>query len=221
MSSLIEAFKDDNYRVGNAQAIQYNRERTTIFPEGFLASLYLQLKGDRFSTHRENGTGILQTLFCGMSDVSFESIVSYLFTKPIMVTGVWNGDEFEPAGFGFPVTVTAAGDERMAFCGYTLFRKWWGTEDAEGLAMLGLCAMFGEWKLKAIHGIRYTTNDLTAKFMSRFGFQDIGRIERYMLRNGKLVPAIVSSLMVEEFEQYLQKVLLDTYETKQSSLFVK
>lgn len=209
MPSLIEAFKEDNYRIGDAQAIVYDRSRTAIFPEGFLAGVYLRLKGDRY--HASEGTGILETLFCGMQDYSFDSIVSYLTKLPIVVTGVWNGDEFEPAGLGFSVASTRGNNETMAFCGYTLFRKWWGTDEAEGLAMLGLCAMFGEWKLSAIHGFRYVDNHLTARFMRQYGFKDIGRIERYMIQRGKLSPAIVSSLMIEDFESYLQKALIGHY----------
>jgi RimJ/RimL family protein N-acetyltransferase len=209
MPSLIEAFKDDNYRIGDAQAIVYSRERTAIFHEGFLAGIYLRLKGDRF--HDSGGNGILETLFCGMQDYSFDSIVSYLAKLPIVVTGVWNGDEFEPAGFGFSVASTRTKDESMAFCGYTLFRKWWGTQEAAGLAMLGLCAMFGEWKLSAIHGFRYVDNHLTARFMRQFGFKDIGCIQRYMIQRGQLAPAIVSSLMIEDFEDYIRKALIDSY----------
>ena len=209
MPSLINAFREDQYKIGDAQAIIYDRKRVEVFPEGFLASVYLRLKGDRY--HNSDGNGVLEALFCGMTDFSFDAIVAYLARLPIVVMGVWNDDEFEPAGIAFPSAFTKLDEEAMAFCGYTLFRKWWGTEEATALGMLGLCAMFGEWKLKVIHGMRYVDNHLTARFIRQYGFRDVGQIERYMLRRGKLAPAIVSSLMVEDFELYLQRALIDHY----------
>ena len=223
MPSLIEAFKDDSYRIGDAQAIPYDRTRTAIFPEGFLAGLYVRLKGSRFAANRPESRDTLEALFCGMTDTSFDAIVAYLAKLPLIIMGVWDGDDFEPAGFCFPSAVTALGDERMCFGAYALFRKWWGTDEATALVMLGICAMFGEWKLLAIHGTRYDDNYLTARFLKQFGFKDVGKIDRFLLRRGKLSSAITSSLMREEFEDYLQRALIAHYspQKQQGRLFTE
>jgi len=222
MPSLINAFKEDAYRIGPAQAILYDRSRLAIFPEGFVGSLYDSIKGSRFSTRREDSLDTLTALFCGFTDLSWDSVTLFLLQRPLITVGVWDGDQYEVAGFGFPTDkpVGQPGD-RMIFGGYCIFSKWWGKPEAEALTMLGLCAMFGEWELKAIHGVRYPGNNLTARFMRKFGFKDMGQIDDYMLRNGKLGPAIASSLKRETFEQYLERTLSEYYAEQrgQASLF--
>jgi RimJ/RimL family protein N-acetyltransferase len=102
-----------------------------------------------------------------------------------------------------------------------MFRQYWGSVESEVLAMLGLCLMFKEWDLAAIHGIRFPNNYLTAKFMQKFGFRDVGTVQKYMLdKNGKLTAAIASTLLREDFEQYLDHAVSEAYSRKEIILEV-
>jgi RimJ/RimL family protein N-acetyltransferase len=211
MPSLLDAFKDDSYRIGDAQAILYDRTRTAIFPPGYIGQLYWKMQGSMYSNR--DGDGMLRMAFPGFSDFSWDAITLFLLQRPLVVMGIWNGDKFEAAGIGYPVISVGHGEtEKMCFAGYLMFREWWGSVEAEGLAMLGLCLMFKEWNLSAIHGTRFPANHLTARFMRKFGFRDIGTIDKYMLCNGKLVPAVVSTLLREDFEQYLEQAVGEAYD---------
>jgi len=147
---------------------------------------------------------VLETLFCGMADLSFDSIVAYLSTVALVVMGRWEGEQFKVAGICFPTTRIGSGDQKACFAGYGFTREWWGTDEQELLAALGISVLFVEGDVLAIHGIRYETNSLTAKFMARFGFKDVGTIPMYFLRRGKLVGAVVSTLSREKFEENLR-----------------
>lgn len=221
MPSLLEAFKEDSYRVGDCQALIYDRKNTAQFPEGYLGNIYFRLKGDRYSRRRPNGSGILNTLFCGFTDTSFDAVVSYLANRPLVIIGVWEDGKFREAGFCFPVSLVGVSPERSCFAGYAFFREWWSNPVTEVLAMLGLSTLFVELNVNAIHGQRYQENSLTAKFMRRFGFEDCGTMKRAIMKDGKLVGATVSSLMREDFEAYCERELLKAYAEKadQPSLF--
>ena len=202
---ILKAIKDDHYRIGDLQAIEYHRTNTQIFKPGFLGDLYFMLKGNRYN--RRDGDGILEALFCGMKDLSYDAIVSYLAGRPIIVLGIWQGVTFNPAGFCFPTTVMGEGDQKAAFAGYGFQRKWWGSDEQEVLAALGISVLFSELSLLSLHGMRYAENAQTAKFMQRFGFRDVGTIPHYMLRRGKLVDGVVSTLSRERFEEVLARML--------------
>jgi hypothetical protein len=206
--SLIDALKQDRYRVGCCQAVVYDRKNLDLFPVGYLANLYFQLSGNCY-TKRE-GTGHLARLFCGISDLSFDSIVGYLASKPMIVVGVW-GDEgrFETAGFGFVQMSLGVAPERMAFCGYSLLRPYWGHKFAEVLTMLGLACLFGEMGLKYLHGVRAVSNVISDRFLAQFGFKNNGTVPGYMLEKGVLVPAVASTLTRADFEQYLERKFLE------------
>jgi len=206
--SLIEAFKSDHYRIGNLQAIEYNRNDPTVFKPGFLGELYFLLRGNRYS--KRDGDGILSALFCGMKDLSYDAIVAYLSTKPIICLGEWlNEHSFKLLGFTFPVQLVGEPGQRAAFGAYGFLREAWGTEQQEILASLGLCVLFSELNLLSIHGIRYHENAQTAKFMERFGFQDVGTIPHYMMKRGKLVSGVVSTLSRDRFEEVLAQMLVE------------
>jgi len=212
MPSILEAFKEDNYRLGELQVRMYTPQTRHEWPEDFLGKLYMNLKGDRYSNRNPNGTGTLDALFCGMADLSYAAIVAYLANRPLVLLGMWDGDDpshFIEAGFAFPVTLTGEAPERSGFFGYGIFREFWGNPLMEPLAMLGLAAVFSEFKLAYVHGLRYHTNDLTARFLKRYGFRDNGCIDGYMLRKGKLVSAISSTLSRTDFEAYCENALLE------------
>ncbi len=203
---FLKAFKEDKYRVGNCQAIEYKRNDHTIFKPGFLGELYFMLQRNRYN--KRAGNGILEALFCGMKDLSYDAIVAYLATRAIVCLGVWVDETtFKLAGFAFPSTLIGENDERAIFGAYGFLPEFWGTDEQEILTALGLCFLFSELNLLSIHGIRYHENAQTAKFMERFGFRDVGTIPHYMLKRGKLVSAVVSTLSRERFEEVLAEML--------------
>jgi hypothetical protein len=133
--------------------------------------------------------------------------------------GEWQEDEtFKEMGFAFPVVMCGKqAPEMSAFCGYGFFRSAWGTPELPVAAMLGLAYLFQEFNIKAIHGTRFEDNTLTAKFVEQFGFKQVGRIPDYQLKDGKLVPAIVSTLLREDFERYVEEFLVSYF--KQPEVF--
>lgn len=217
MSAILEILKRQDYRIGCGQAIIYNPKKLPqLFPDGYLGDLYFKLKGSRFTGRQPNEDSILETLFCGMPNVSYDAIVPYLATRlPLVMVGVWESGRFHEAGFGFPTNLCGMplgyGDERACFFGYGFFKDWWGKPEMEPLAMLGLALIFQELNCLAIHGMRYDSNDLTAKFSRRFGFRDVAHVSHYMLRRGKLVGTTVSTLLRTDFEAYVERVLLQEF----------
>lgn len=203
----LTAIKDDGYRFGEFQAIRYDR-KTGSFPENILSDLYFEAKDSR----RRSGNGVLDALFGGNPESHFDAVVPYLATHPLIILGEWDGDRFIPGGFAFVSIICGTAEtERSAFCGYTIFRRYWGTDEAKILSILGLTALFQEFNLVAIHGIRYEENLLTERFVSQFGFKETGRIPHYQLKDGKLVPGIVTTLLRSEFEEFLEKWLADAW----------
>lgn len=211
--SILNVLREDNYRVGNCQVILYDRKRIDVFPEGYISQLYQLCK---LSGHH-NKLGILPNLFCGLPDLSHDPITCYLANRPILVPVIWTDpDRFLSAGLAFPTTVpvlgTRSGQHRSVFMGYGLFRGVWGKPEAEILGMLGLAYFFLEYDTTAIHGLRYADNALTARFTHQFGFKDNGSIPRYLLRDGELVTGVSSTLLIEDFEQYVEKKLVELFQ---------
>ena len=202
--SILESLKKDGYRMGNLQAIPYSRHDHTIFKPGFLGELYWMMRASGKYSKNANGMGILVDLFCGMQDLSFPAIVAYLSTVQLIVLGVWEGEVFNVAGVCFPTTRIGSGDQKAMIAGYGFLSPYWGSDEQELLAVLGIAMLFVEGDVLAIHGVRYQSNVLTAKFMSKFGFKDYGVIPRFLMRRGKLVDAVVSSLSREDFEDNLR-----------------
>lgn len=216
---FLDAIKLDNYRYGDCQAIVYDRKLTSTFKPGYLGKIYDGLCGNRFSRRDPNGTGILEALFCGMSDLSWDAIVSYLATRPMAVLGMWrqDGDKevFEPAGIEFVATYVGSGDQKACFAGYGFLPKFWGTDEQETLTYMGIALLFQELDVLAVHGIRYADNELTARYMARFGFRDTGRLPQYMMKRGKLVEAVTSTLSRETFEAKLEQRALEALQSGQ------
>jgi RimJ/RimL family protein N-acetyltransferase len=148
-----------------------------------------------------------------MSDVSHDAIVQYWMTHPTVILGVWVENVFKPAGVCSPAQVigTPGPDERAAFCGYLFAREWWGSDEMEVLALLGIAIMFTEINLVAMHGTRYEQNDATAKFMERFGFRDLATLPHQLVRDGKLVSATFSTVTRETFEMKVEEMILKAY----------
>lgn len=203
--SIIEAIKQDGYQIGNCRMIQYSRNDQSVLKAGFLGELYFALTQNRYS--KRSGMGTLESLFCGMQDLSYDAIVSYLAGRAVSVLGVQDGDNFQMAGFFFPTVIMGAGTDRSCFGAYGFLPRWWGSEEQEVLTAIGLAALFSELNLLSVLGVRYSDNELTAKFMSRFGFRDCGTLPHYLAKRGKLVSATVSELSRDRFEGVLTEML--------------
>ena len=216
MSDVLSILKSEGYKWGDCQVLRYDPKRPDIFPEGYVSSLYWAARGDTTTAHGRKQASILPSLFCGMSNLSHDSITTYLLTLPLLIPVLWSSPtSFIPVGIGFPtlfqppLNIPVEPGQRMAFAGYGFFHPFWGDPHLPTLAMLGLAYIFQEFGLSAIHGIRYTGNRLTARFMAQFGFTQTGAVPRYQLEHGVLVPGVVSSLMREDFERYVEHKLLE------------
>jgi hypothetical protein len=92
-----------------------------------------------------------------------------------------------------------------------MFPECWGSAEAEVLGMLGLAQMFHLYSLQAMYGQRYIRNELTAKFMGRYGFRDMSVLPDFMLcQNGsglELGGCVVSRLSCEDFSSYVARAL--------------
>jgi hypothetical protein len=217
MSIALEGLREDNYRLENLQAIRYDRSKSELFPDGYLAKIYNLCR----SSSRRSGDGILTSVFGGNPESNFDAVVGFLAPRPLVIMGEWQEDgTFKEMGFAFPVVMCGKQPPEMSmFAGYGFFSWSWGTPELPVVAMLGLSYLFQEFNIKAIHGTRFEDNTLTAKFVEQFGFRQVGRIENYQLRDGKLVPAIVSTLLREDFERYVEEFLVQYF--KMAEFFPK
>jgi len=218
VSDILSIFKADGWRFGNCTVRVYDRRQPDFWGEHFLERLYDQCKQ----------SNILKDLFCGMIDLSSDAICSYLHTlNPILVMCVDSEDPahdrnkvFTTAGFAFP-TMKLGGfplpnplnlappprSESSMVLGYGYMKPWWGTPEAVVLGMLTLAYFFENHNLTAIHGQRYFWNALTAKFTSQFGVKDTGYIPRFLQTpEGKLADCCISTVILEDFESYVQGV---------------
>jgi len=213
VNSILEALAADNYRIGDCQAIGYDAREAKLsaLPQDYLHHLWSKLQGDRFN-RRGEGNGFLKTLMCGMNDLSYTAMISYLGTRPLIIVGVWHDDEtFEEAGIGFPTVISKGANGNSCFYGYGIFPAFWGDKRAETLGMLGLALTFHALNYSVLRGVRYASNDLTRRWSSRFGFRDLCTLEKYLLQDGDLVSAVASELRREDFEKYVQRKLVDAY----------
>jgi RimJ/RimL family protein N-acetyltransferase len=198
MGEVLDLLKEEGYKVGNLQVLRYDPKRIDVFPPPYLSKLYFLAQ----NSGRRSKQGIIPELFCGMMDISHDTIIAYLTNRPLIVLVEWDSpSSFHPLGFAFPSTTAGAGDQKMAFLAYGFFMDAWGKPSVLTLTLLGLAYFFREFGLLAIHGSRYADNARSARLIRQVGFHDVGQVPRYMLKNGKLVDMIVSSLLVEEFEQ--------------------
>ena len=206
---VLAALREDEYRWGDLQCLRYDKSKTDLWPEDYLVHLYNRCRESR----RRSGDGILSATFGGNPASDFNSIITYLAQRPaLLILGKWTDEQFVEMGFAFPtVSLGFAATEKALVAGYAFFKEAWSTEDQQILTMLGLAYMFKEFDLVAVHGNRYPDNVLTAKFMARFGFKDVGELPRFQVRGTKMVSMVLSSLLKEDFEAYVAEFLVSQY----------
>ena len=211
---VLSALQEDSYQWGDLAAIRYDKARTELFPDDYLGHLYNRCRESK----RRSGNGILDVTFGGNPASDFNSIITYLAQRPaLIIMGKWTDGKFNELGFAFPTVSTGfANTDKSINGGYCFFREAWGTEDQQILTMLGLAYMFKEFNVIAIHGNRYKDNVLTAKFMGRFGFKDVGDIPRFQVRGTKLVSMVLSTLLREDFEEYVKQFLVEQFRAAHS-----
>lgn len=207
---VLAALQEDAYKWGDLQVLRYVK---TEFPDDFLAHLYHRCRESK----RRSGDGILTQLFGGNPASDFNSIVTYLAQRPVLlILGKWVDEKFVELGFAFStVSMGGPNTEHSLIVGYGFFREAWSTDDQAILTMLGLAYFFKEFDLRAIIGNRYPDNILTAKFMARFGFNDCGQIPCFQLRGTKLVPMVVSALLRADFEEVVSEFLVNEWRKAQ------
>ena len=203
---VLAALQEDAYKWGDLQVLRYVK---TEFADDFLAHLYHRCRESK----RRSGNGILDALFGGNPASDFNSVVTYLASRPVLlILGKWVDEEFVELGFAFStVSMGGPNTEKSLICGYAFFSSAWGSEDQAILTMLGLAYLFKEFDLQCVIGNRYIDNVLTAKFMSRFGFNDCGQIPCFQLRGTKLVPMVVSALLRADFEEVVSEFLVNEW----------
>lgn len=127
-------------------------------------------------------------------------------------------ERFHPLGYCFPSTQPTVSPRSLTgqpsnsvFAGYILFSDCWGKPQQTVLMYLGLAWLFHTFSLAAMHGSRYPTNHLTARWTRKFGFRDCGLLPHSMTAGddpaGPLVPAVLSTLLREDLEARLRAIL--------------
>ena len=196
--TALDQIRDAGYRIGNLQAIRYDRTREDLFYDGYMGRLYFLLK----ECGRRGGDGILSAIFGGNPTSTFDAIVPFLVQRPLIILGAWEDGSFKEAGVTFPIIFCGSQQtEVSAFCGFGFLPWVYGSDEINTLSILGLAMLYRELNLVAIHGTRYPGNTLAKQFMERFGFHDVGTLPHYQLRDGKLVPTMISTLSREDFEK--------------------
>jgi hypothetical protein len=204
--SILEAFRLDNYRLGDVSVIPYDRKRHDVFGDHYLFHLYQECLNSRPNVKG----GILADVFCGFADLSADAVCSYLANKPLILLCVHTSPtEFTPAGFAWPVELIKSPTANSAFCAFAFFRQYWGTPESIVLGMLGLSYFFTTLNLRTILGQRRESNILAGRYMRQFGAVDLGTIPDLLrTHDGGLENCIVSALARVDFEQYCTRQLL-------------
>lgn len=226
LADPIQLLKDADYRWGNLQAIRYDPARFDLFPgPSFL--LWLWQRCQTAGRGTLGPLGILPALFCGVRDLGAENIVGLLRKNPLFILGEWKmpvqpmdaptvAPYFDPLGFCFPVgdPLLAApalqpANRNAIFAGYAFFDNAWRTRQQRVLTWLGITALFGEFRSAAVHGVRFHDNHLTARWMSQFGFSDVGTIPHYLYSHssGDLTAGVVSTLTRAHFSTILSEIM--------------
>lgn len=220
LGSVLSIFESDNYRLGNCSLKVYNR-RDPAFTKHFTSlPLHLYLKSQASSPH------FLRDTFCGMRDLSSDAICSYLASRaPLILMCVdrpiiREGDpEFSIAGYAFPTvwcgstpSATAANTTlhphgRAALMGYAVFREFWGKPEATVLGMLSAAYFFASFGLTALHGQRYSHNDVSSRWLARYGGRSVGPIPRFLLLGEELIDMYIDTILREDFEVYVNQLL--------------
>jgi hypothetical protein len=204
--SILDAFKQDSWRLGDCQVIPYDRKRIDVFGTNYLHYLYAQCLESRPSSPY----GILDSLFCGFADLSADAVCSYLANKQVILLCIHDSPtQFTPAGFAWPVEHIKSPAANSAFCAFAYFRPYWGTPESVVLGMLGLSYLFSHYSLRTVLGQRYISNVLAGRFLAQFGAKDCGTVPDLLrTHTGTLEPCTVSALTREDFEAYTRKALL-------------
>lgn len=207
MTALADLQAQD-YRLGDCQAIRYDRTRADLFSDGYLGRLYFLLK----ECGRHGGDGILTAMFGGNPPSAFDAIIPFLAARPLIVLGTWKGGQFTEAGLCYPILYCGTQQTEMAaFCGFGFLPPVWGSDELCTLGILGLAMLYQELNLVAIHGTRFPANMLAARFMEQFGFHTVGELPHYQLQEGKLVPAVIATCSRETFETVAAAYLRSFY----------
>lgn len=236
LADPIQLLKDANYRWGNLQAIRYDPVCTDLFPgPSFLVTLWERCRAS--GGGKLGPLGILPALFCGVRDLGCENIVALLRKNPLFVLGEWRSDGstingvtaswFQPLGFCFPVgdpllaaSALQPANRNAIFAGYAFFDTAWRTRQQRVLTWLGITALFGEFRSAAIHGVRFHDNHLTKRWMTQFGFSDVGTIPHYLYNHssGDLTAGVVSTLTRGHFSALLTNILTQIQITENPAL---
>lgn len=225
----IQFFADNDFRWGDCQAIKYDPTREDLFPPPFLYQLW-----NRTRLSGRSKLGSLPMLFCGMTNLSADAICLYLCQRAVCVVGEWRKHTwttapdpdsvdkpyFHALGFCFPaaITLTQASNifdpQNSCMGGYGFFREAWGTPQQTICGFLGIAWLFHTFQLAALHGQRYSSNHLTAKFTQKFGFKDMGSVSHMLLREQgqPLVPMTVATLLRSDFMDLTRQVLSNARE---------
>jgi hypothetical protein len=161
--------------------------KSTVFPEEFLFSLYAQCK-------REH---LLDVLFPGMPVVTVARFVAYLKDRPVLV-GLLRPD-LKVVGFGFLYEVEGPSDGRKATVGFCFFKEWWGSKEIVELSRLCLQYWFEIVQAKVIYGTTLWRNRLAWRFARNLGFVSIGKVPRFFCKDGKLEDMHLMYITPENF----------------------
>jgi len=202
--SILDELKAESYRIGDLQALPYDRNNP-IFGEMYLPDLYLGLGAGRRTKFSRNN---LRMLFCGFNDLSLPAIVSYLAQQKLVILGKWEGNLLRTGGVCWATAIMGT-KEKSAFGGYGFLRWIWGTEEQFLLGILGLSYMFQELDLVQLHGQRYASNHLTANFMARFGFRDVGTVPKLIQWDDHLEDGVISTVERSVFESVVIREVLE------------
>lgn len=240
LSDPIDLLKNADYRWENLQAVRYDPTRTDLFPgPSFLATMWERCRDA--GGGRLGPLGILPPLFCGVRDLSCENVIALLRRNPLFVLGEWRERvrytgidihanlpaqdmQFHPLGFCFPTgdPILAApalqsANRNAIFAGYAFFEEAWRTRQQRVLTWIGIAALFGEFRAGSLHGVRFHDNHLTRRWMTQYGFTDLGTIPQYLVRHntGDLTAGVVSTLPRAHFSGLLSEVFRQCAATTQ------
>jgi hypothetical protein len=192
MSTQIAPYLKADWPYQNSEAVMllYNEKITQVFPETFLASMYMRLKEDN----------LLDTMFPGMNMGHLNRFIEYWGSQTRLGRLVCcmkdPGGPPKPIGLGW---LCEAEQGRGSF-GFGFFKEAHRRHVHIDLSMMMLHNWFYECKLEVLYGT--TLNPIAKNYSKRFGFRYLCELPKFFPHHGKLVNAHLIVLEKDVFSGY-------------------
>lgn len=191
IDGLEEKAKTWPYQTDKVVLLPYAQNKTWVFPEDFLGTLYYRLRED----------DLLDTIFPGMGFKHVNNFIAHMAHAKAPLVCCLKGEQYpQPIGFGWLCETDGVDGARKGSFGFGFFKEVWGRKNVLehiDLSMMMLHWWFVECKVDILYGT--TINPKAFNYSRRFGFKPLCVLPKFFCNNGALVNAYLIVLEKEVF----------------------